>query len=454
MQRHSIDRFLTWRETHISDKAFGFIVASVIGLLSGAGAFVLKRMVAFISHLLTSHFHIGSSNWPLLLLPLAGILITGILCRYVFHADMSNATARLIRDLKDKNYSLKPKLTYSSILASSVTLGFGGSAGSEGPIAYTGAAIGSNIARLLRMSPDMMMLMLGCGAGAGIAGIFKSPLGGTLFTLEVLRIPMSTFAVLALLVTAIIAAMTAFALSGFTLDIPFDCSVPFDPGLFPYILLLGVACGFYSLYYSFIMKKIAQLLHRIHNPWVKNIIAGAFLSILVFLFPMLYGEGYSSVGHIINGNFSTMLNDSPFAGGHGMLLLILVAGGTVLAKCFATSATNNGGGVSGNFAPTLFAGCMFGFVFAAGLNEFFGLQLPVGHFAFYAMAGVMAGAIRAPLMAIFLTCEMGAAYAYFLPLVATATISFGVVRLFTADGYFSRYLDRHNGIIAHILHKL
>lgn len=429
------------------------MVASVIGLLSGAGAFVLKRLVAGISHLLTAHFHSGSSNWLLLVLPLAGILLTGILCRYVFHADLSNGTAKLIKDLKDKTYSLKPKLTYTSILASSVTLGFGGSAGSEGPIAYTGAAIGSNLARVLRMSPEMMMIMLGCGAGAGIAGIFKSPLGGALFTLEVLRMPMTTFSVIVLLVTSIIAAMTAFALSGFTLDIPFDGGAAFDAGLFPYVLLLGVACGFYSLYYSYIMKTVARALGRLRNPWIKNLIAGAFLSGLVFLFPMLYGEGYETVGRIINGNFTTLLNDSIFAGDSGVWILLLVAGGTVFAKCFATSATNNGGGVSGNFAPTLFAGCIFGYFFAAGLNQLFGLHLPVAHFAFYAMAGVMAGAIRAPLMAMFLTCEMGAAYAYFLPLMATAVISFGVVRLFTFDGYYSHHIDRNNGIISRIMQQ-
>lgn len=447
----TLERFLVWRKGHLSDKAFVFILATAVGLLSGVGAFVLKRLIAGVSHLLTSHFHTVAANWALLVIPLAGIVLTGIFCRYIMRARLAHGTAQLIRNLKSKIYRLKSYIMYGPILASTITLGFGGSAGSEGPIAYTGAAIGSNVARFFRLSPHMMMIMVGCGAGAGIAGIFKSPLGGTLFTLEVLKMPMTTYSVMVLLVTAITAAMTAFVLSGCTLDIPFDQSAGFDAGMFPFIILLGLFCGFYSLYYSYIMKKVGHLLDSLGNPWMRNLIGGGLLALLVFLFPTLYGEGYGTVGKVINGNFTTLLNDSLFAAyGHSQWLLIFVAGGTVLTKCFATSATNSGGGVSGDFAPTLFAGCMGGFFFASLLNMLFGLHLPVAHFAFYAMAGVMAGAIRAPLMAMFLTCEMGAAYAYFLPLMLTAAISFGIVRLFTADSFFSRHADRNNGLIARI----
>ena len=213
-------KILDWREKHLSEKTFVFLLATAVGLLSGCGAFVLKRLISWVSHILTSHFRIGSGNYVLLLIPAAGIVLTGIFCRYVVKADLSDGTSRLIHDLKNKMYALKSYIVYSPILASTITLGFGGSAGSEGPIAYTGAAVGSNVARLFRLSPQMMMIMLGCGAGAGIAGIFKSPLGGALFTLEVLRMPMSTFSVLVLLVTSITAAMTAYLLSGCTVDIP------------------------------------------------------------------------------------------------------------------------------------------------------------------------------------------------------------------------------------------
>ncbi|MCM1075882.1 MAG: chloride channel protein [Bacteroides sp.] len=454
MSRHIINKFVEWRAAHLSEKAFVFILGGVVGVLSGVGAFILKRLVAFISRHLTSGLHVGSGNWILLLLPLLGIVLTGIFCRYIVRAKLSNGTEQMIRDLKNKIYRLKSYLTFTPILASSLTLGFGGSAGSEGPIAYTGAAIGSNLARFFKMSPSMLRLMIGCGAGAGIAGIFKSPMGGALFTLEVLRMPMSTTSVILLLETVVIASMTAFALSGFTLDIPFDGGSGYGLDILPYIVLLGVFCGFYSLYYSFIMKKIGRLLHGIANKWLRNVVAGGFLASMVFLFPVLYGEGYATVGRIINGNFTTILNDSIFAGDSGsMLAVTLIVGAVAMVKCFVTSATNYGGGVSGDFAPTLFAGCMVGFFFASLTNILLGLHLPVAHFAFYAMAGVMAGAIRAPLMAMFLTCEMGGAYAYFFPLMLTAAISFGIVRLFTADSFFNRHLDRNNGLLSQIKHQ-
>ncbi|MCM1356265.1 MAG: chloride channel protein [Staphylococcus sp.] len=446
-----MERLRQWRKENLSDAPFVFILSSIVGILSGLGAFVLKRLIAWVSIFLTSHFHAFSGNWELLLIPVAGIVLTGILCRYVFRAHIAHGVDRLMKNLPKHIYNIKPLMTYAPMLASTITLGFGGSAGSEGPIAYTGAAIGSNMGRFFRLSPRMMRVMVGCGAAAGIAGIFKSPLGGALFTLEVLRVPMTTFSVLVLLVTVIAASMTAFMLSGFSLDIPFDPGVAFDPSLLPYVALLGIFCGFYSLYYSYIMKKIGLVLGHLSNPWLKNLCGGALLAILVFLFPSLYGEGYGVVGHVINGDFSGIVRDSIFSGAMSdTTFMILVAGGTMLAKCFATSATNNGGGVSGDFAPTLFAGCLTGFFFASLLNSLFGLGLPVGHFAFYAMAGVMAGAIRAPLMAIFLTCEMGAAYSFFLPLMLTGALSFGVVRLFTADGYFSSHIDRHNGLIEQV----
>lgn len=442
-------RFSEWRARHLSEKAFVFILATIVGIVAGFGAFLLKRLIAAVSGFLTSFFHPASSNWLLLLIPVAGIILTGIFCRYVLRTPIAHGVARLMKNLSQKIYVLKPLITFAPILASTITLGFGGSAGSEGPIAYTGAAIGSNAARIFRLPPRTMMLLVGCGAGAGIAGIFKSPLGGALFTLEVLRMPMNTFSVLVLLVTVVAASMTAYMLSGCTLDIPFGQSLPFDTSLLPYVLLLGLFCGLYSLYYSYIMKLIGRILGRLRNPWLKNLSGGLILAVLVFIFPSLYGEGYGVVGKIINGDISGILNDSFFtADGSDATALLLVAGGIILAKCFATSATNNGGGVSGDFAPTLFAGCVAGYFFASLLNLLFDLQLPVSHFAYYAMAGVMAGAIRAPLMAMFLTCEMGAAYSFFLPLMLTAAISFGIVRLFTADSYFSEHFDRRNGIIS------
>ncbi|MCM1136976.1 MAG: chloride channel protein [Muribaculum sp.] len=451
-QLHRIGRDTRgWSRRHIPEKAFVFILGSVIGFIVGFGAFLLKKMIAFVSHLLTDHLHADSGNLILILIPLAGIILTGIICRYLFRDNLTDGVTMLMGELKKKMFKIRASRTVTFLLASTVTLGFGGSAGSEGPIANTGAAIGSNLAQRFRLPPDLLRVMIGCGAAAGIAGIFKSPLGGALFTLEVLRMELTTLSVLVLLVTTITAAMTAYLFSGGTLDLNFTPDYGFDLGLIPWVILLGIFCGLYSLYYTYFAKKIAQGLHLITNPWVKNVTAGVLLGCLVMIFPPLYGEGYNIIGEILNGSATAIFNDSIFFHDNGdTLSLLLVAGGVLLAKSFSMSATNHGGGVSGDFAPTLFAGSFAGLFFALGLNELFGVHLPVALFAYLGMAGVMAGAIRAPLMAIFLTCEMCGLYTFFFPLMVTSALGFGVVRLFTSDSYFTRKIDRHNGLIAHI----
>lgn len=449
------DRFSRWREFHVGDTPLMFILVTVIGLISGFGAFLLKRMIAFVSHTLTDSFNSFGVNWALILIPLAGLVLTGLLTRYVFRSKLSHGVRRLKEQIKQGNYYIEPKRMVYPMLAATITLGFGGSAGSEGPIACTGAAVGGNFARWLKMSPQMMLLMIGCGAGAGIAGIFKSPIGGALFTLEVMRIPMTTVPVLALLVCTVVSGMTAYALGGFSLDLTMnDASVMFDASLLPFVIALGLFCGLYSLYYSFIMKQVERWLTLISNKLLRDIVGGLCLGIAVFVFPSLYGEGYGVVGSILNGAYGSVVSDGPFAlCGGGVELLIFVSLATVGVKCFATSSTNSGGGVSGDFAPTLFAGCMLGFLFATTVNYLFGASLPVGLFALFGMSGVMAGAIRAPLMALMLTTEMVGAYGSFFPLLVTSSISFSIVRLFTADDFFTRHFDKPNGLISHLKGK-
>lgn len=437
--RDEFYRGVEWRRRHVGDTPFMFILACVTGLFTGTTAFLLKRSIATVSGWLTERFSDYGPDYTFLFIPLAGILLSGIFMRYVIHRNIAHGVRKMILGFRQRVYRLSGKLIYSPFIASTFTLGFGGSAGSEGPIATTGAAIGSNIGKACRLSPHLLIIMTGCGAGAGIAGIFKAPVGGMLFTLEVLQLPLSTVAVIALLVACLTSALTAYILSGCTIDLAFSAPMPtFDTALLPWALLLGVFCGCYSLYYSYIMKKVENFLNRLGNPWVKNLVAGGILSLLVFLFPALYGEGYGIVGKIINGHGSDIANGTFLTSAlPDAWVLIVIAAGILLAKCFATSSTNSGGGVAGDFAPTLFAGSVAGFFFATLLNTLFGLQLPVGILALLGMAGVMAGAIRAPMMAIFLTTEMTASYSFLLPVVVTATVAFGIVRLSRLETIYS-----------------
>lgn len=408
------------------------VIACVVGLLAGAAAALLKVMIGAMTGWLHDLFHASGDgiNYWYLALPIAGILLVGMYQRYVIRRPIEHGERRLEHSLKVHDYLLCPTLIYSPMIASTLTLGFGGSAGSEGPIAYTGAAIGSNIARLAGMSPKMMRIIVGCGAGAGIAGIFKAPIGGALFSIEVLGMELMTISVLALLLSCIISAATAYLLSGCTPDIFFTETVPFDYSVIPWILLLGLFCGFYSVYYKRIMHWLGNKLENMKNQWFRNVLSGAVIAICVFMFPALYGEGYGIVGHIINGETGVMTQGSVFDGLlSAPLLMLIIVGGTLLIKAFACASTNNGGGVAGDFAPTLFAGCMAGMLFALLCNEFLGAHLSVGNFALLGMGAVMAGVIEAPLMALFLVAEMALGYGMFVALLFSVTVSYGIVRM-------------------------
>ena len=421
----------------MSESLIAFIVALIIGLITGVCAYILKLTIDSISRFLTQGMDLSQGNWRLLILPLAGIILTSLYVHYIAKERLTHGTSCILSDIAQHKSNLGSSLIYSPIIGCSLTLGFGGSAGSEGPIAYTGAAIGSNIGKLFRVNSHIMMILLGCGAGAGIAAIFKAPVGGMLFTLEVLRMELTTLSALTLLTSCLTAALTAYILSGCTVDMALYNPSSFDVSALPYIIMLGVFCGIYSLYYSGVMKRMDRFWSSMSHPWIKHLSSGIIISGLVFLFPAFYGEGYSTIGEILNGHPSSIVNDSIFFftanRGWG---LIAVTGIILLLKSFMTSATNSGGGVGGDFAPTLFAGCMAGLFFTSILNQAFGLGLDSGNFAYFAMAGVMAGAIHAPLMAIFLTVEMTGQYTLLLPLTIDAAISYGIVRFFDNETFY------------------
>lgn len=418
-------------------QAYYFIVATVIGLLTGACAAMLKIMIGYCAKWVTGWMRPEGFNWWLLAIPLTGILLTGIYQRYVLKHNVEHGVEKVVADLTAKNYRLGKFWIYAPMIASTFTLGFGGSAGSEGPIATTGAAIGSNVGRKLGLSSDVLMVMVGCGAGAGIAGIFKAPIGGTLFTLEVLKLEITTMSVMALLLACTVSALTAYVLSGCTVDLSFIQTGHLDSNMIWVVVALGLFCGFYSTYYSLVMTTMRKNYDRIRNAWWRNIASGAMLSVILLMFPAMYGEGYGIMGKVINGDPTSMTLYSDVAAwlpaGAMLTLLSLFI---ILAKPWATSASNSGGGVAGDFAPTLFAGCFAGFFFGSALKVWFDVDVPVSTLAFIGMAGVMAGAIRAPFMALFLTTEMTNAFALFLPLFAVCAISYGVVRLFRSADYY------------------
>lgn len=414
-----------------------FLAAVLIGVITGFLASVLKVVIGYVAGSFTSGFS-GPLDYWLLVIPVAGILLAVAYQKYAEKRDLGDSVRDLSHNLHDRRYYMSPSLMYAWMVGGTLTLGFGGSAGSEGPIASTGAAVGSNIGRWLRMPPDVMRILIGCGAGAGIAGIFKAPLGGMLFTLEVLKVEISTMAVMAVLAACVAAFVTAYALSGFTFDMSYLNIEAFDPAQLPLFVLLGLFCGLYSLYYSGIMQGLANFFGRIGCVWLRALCGGAILAVIVFMLPAMYGEGYGVIADILNGREHVIIKNGIFGIlEHGEAMTAVCAGLILLLKPAACASSNSDGGVAGDFAPALYAGCFAGVCFAM-VARMCGLHVPVAPFAYVGMAGVMSGVIRAPFMAIFLVAEMCGGVGLILPITVVSVFSFWTVRLFRTTDYYQR----------------
>lgn len=423
-----------------------FFMSAVIGFIAGTGAWLLKLLIKVVSRLLTSGLSVEHINWILLPLPILGLILTLILTKYLFRRDIAHGVEHIRHDVKKHRYRLSPNLIWQNIVAASATIGFGGSAGAEGPIAYSGAAAGSSVGRFFMMSPAAMRTLIGIGAGAGIAGIFKSPVGGIFFVLEVLEFPMTTMQVMALAVACVIASLSCFVFSGFTPDVVFHTHYPMEPRLLWIVILMAVFCGLYSVYYTAVKDRMDKVFKRISSTWIRVLMTGLSLSVCIFLFPSLYGEGYGVATDLINGQYMELGQYSLLSFIEGKEWLIPVSAAAILlVKSALVSAATNGG-VAGEFAPTLFAGSVAGFLFAYMANLIFGCSLPVGHFAVAGMAAVMAGTIHAPLMAIFIVVEMSQGFHFFLPVSIAATVSYLTVKTVAPNSRFRAAL--HDDILA------
>ena len=442
--------FSRWREKHIKEKTFVVVLALIVGIAGGFAALALKGMIHIISHTLTSHLSITSAQILYIIYPALGVLITLLYVRYGVRDNISHGVTKVLYAISQNKSRLKRHNMYTSLCASSVTIGFGGSVGAEGPIVFTGAAIGSQVGQWFRMSPRVLMILVGCGAAAGIAGIFKAPIAGMLFTLEVLMIDLTTVSVMPLLVASISGAVTAYVFTGYNAEFYFVQTEPFLTSRIPYTILLGVFCGLVSLYFTRVMNMMENMFRRIHNVWVRYAIGAAILAGFVYLFPPLYGEGYGSIVSLLSGNTEAILNGSIFYSERSsVLIIILVLMALTVTKAFATSATNGAGGVGGTFAPSLFVGCMAGFFFAYTLNNMFGLDLSVKNFALMGMAGVMAGVMHAPLMGIFLTAELTGGYSLFLPLLIVSALSYLTIKFFEPYSIYAMRLAQRGELLTH-----
>ncbi len=441
---------LLWREKNIKEKNFVLLIALIIGIITGFVALLLKLLIEEIAELATSHLVITGGNYQYIIFPAIGILLTALYVKYIVKYNISHGVTKVLYAISQNKSRLKPHNMYSSVVASSITIGFGGSVGAEGPIVYAGAAIGSNIGRLFRLSPRVLMLLVGCGAAASIAGIFKAPIAGMLFTIEVLMLDLTAMSVMPLLIASISAATVAYVFTGFDVQFLFAQSEMFETSRIPYVILLGIFCGLISVYFTRAINMVENMFKHINGLFKKVIIGSSILGLLIFIFPPLYGEGYTTINQLLSGNVSALFDGRIFYDYRDTSWVIITfIGLIILTKVFATGATTGGGGIGGTFAPSLYVGCLTGFFVAYVLHMLGFDDASTKNFALLGMAGVMSGVMLAPLMAIFLTAEMTGGYQLFLPLLIVSTISYGTMKLFIPYSIYTMRLAQRGELLTH-----
>lgn len=446
-------KLVAWQKKHISDKQMTLILAFLIGLLASVAGFFLHAIVHEIQYLLTSGFEKGTYNLLFLLFPIVGIYLTSLFIKYVVRDNISHGITRVLYAISTKNSKLRGHNCWSSVVASGITIGFGGSVGAEAPIVLTGSAIGSNLGQIFRMDKKTMILLVGCGASAAIAGIFKAPIAGLVFTLEVLMVDLSMASLLPILISCVTATCFTYILMGDKSLFDFTLTSPWVLDRAPVCILLGIFCGFVSLYFMRTMSACEGMFARLsHRPYVKLLLGGLILSSLIFLFPSLYGEGYSAVNILLKGrteaDWGQVMSNSLFYG-HGHLLIVYIALVT-FTKVFATSATNGSGGCGGTFAPSLFIGGFAGFFFSRfwNVNEI-GVYVPEQNFTLMGMAGVMTGVMHAPLTGIFLIAELTGGYQLFMPLMIVCISSYLTISIFEGHSIYALRLAREGKLLTH-----
>ena len=448
-----MQRLHDWRVANVSDKMFLLVLAFFVGLLSAVAAFVLHGLINTIVALLTGHFHTDTYNWLFLVYPVIGIYLTSLFVRYIVKDNISHGITRILYAISSNRSRIKAHNTWSSVIASAITIGFGGSVGAEAPIVLTGSAIGSNLGKLFRMDNKTLMTLVGCGAAGAIAGIFKAPIAGLVFTLEVLMIDLTMASLLPILVSCVTATCFTYIFSGNAVMFSFHLDSDWTVQRVPACLLLGVTCGLVSLYFIRMMNACEDMFARFKDkPYVKLLLGGAILSTLIFVFPSLYGEGYHSINLLLNGkteaDWNQVLDGSLFYG-HSEYLILYIAL-VLFTKVFATSATNGGGGCGGTFAPSLFIGCFTGFLFSRLWNMHqIGVYVPEKNFSLLGMAGVMSGVMHAPLTGIFLIAEITSGYNLFMPLMIVSVASYLTINIFEPHGIYGLRLAKQGKLVTH-----
>ncbi len=444
-----LERIIFWRERHISERYFILLLSFIIGVTMSLTSCTLKWLIHQIAHFL--HNGIEGKYYLTLMLPAIGILLSGLFVRYIVKDDIGHGVTKVLSSISQRKSRIKPHNTWSSVFASALTIGFGGSVGAESPIVLTGAAIGSNFGRIFRLEQRNLMLLIGCGVAGALGGIFKAPITGLVFVIEVLLLDLTMTSVLPLLISSVSGASVSYILTGGESLFHYVATDPFKMDRIPMMILLGVICGLMALFFTQTMFYLEGKFKKIKQYRRRFFISATILGLLIFIFPPLYGEGYEVIDQLVNGHYGRILEGSIFESYSGSFWVLLIfMSGTVIFKAFASASTNSGGGCGGLFAPTLFVGGFTGFLFSLVVNVLpMNIYLPFKNYVVLGMAGLMAAVMHAPLTGVFLIAELTGGYNLFLPLMLVCIIAFATIRIFMPHSIYSLRLAEEGKLLSH-----
>jgi len=442
-------KLLVWRLRHIRLRRFVLLLSVLVGIGSGLAAVVLKNTLYYTNYFLTNGFSFHGLYYLYLLYPVAGIILTFLFIKYLVKDNISHGVSKVLYAISKNNSRIRPHNSYSSLIACTLTLGFGGSVGPEAPLVLSGSAIGSNLARLFRLDYKTTTLLIACGAAGAIAGIFQAPIAGAIFAIEILMLDLTTATLIPLLISTVTASIVGYLLMGKEVLFSFTLTNPFILKHIPFYLLLGIFTGLISVYFIRGSISIENLLKKAAVPF-RIVLAGVGLAALIFAYPSLFGEGYTVLKSVISGSGEMIGNPVLFGSlREGPWTFLFIVFGLILMKVAAMALTQGSGGIGGTFAPSLFVGGISGYFFAAAMNLVFGLSLSQANFALVGMAGVMSGVMSGPLTAIFLIAEITGGYLLLTPLIITASMAYLTTHLFESHSIYARQLAARKELITH-----
>ncbi len=446
--RKLLVKFLFWRIKHVSDRNFIILLAALVGTLSGLAAVILKQVVHIIHNFLISGFSYDFSNYLYFLYPLIGILLTVTISKYLLKESMGHGITEILYDISKRFGRIKLSKTFSRLLTSGFTVGFGGSVGLEAPIVVTGSAIGSNIGQFVHLNYKQKTILIGSGAAGAIAGIFNSPVAGVIFAIEIMLADITVAMFIPLLIAAVFGSLISILLIGEDVLFAFELTDSFSTGDIPFYVLLGLLTGLFSVYFTRTTYRIEAAIKKINSDYMRALVGGLSLGFVIFIFPPIYGEGYQTIKSLLNGESLQVLENSLFFSQfENTAFIVLFLVGVVLIKPVASAITIGAGGSGGIFAPSLFSGGIIGFIFAISTNVFLGTDLSVVNFVLVGMSGAMSGILHAPLTAIFLIAEITSGYTLFIPLMLVSAISFNAASYFEKYSLYTKHLIERGDLI-------